>query len=102
MSAQACLDEIEVLDARGVCRAGCLSLADEIEDDIVLRISVAEAMGSLGHGHYPVANQLDAVLAIDLAWGEPRSLLCKTHRDAGDPPEDRSDAAGDLHPCREP
>lgn len=102
MGAQAPLDAIEGVHACSVCGAGCLSFADEIEDDIVLRIALAVAGGSQGQGHYPVANQPDAVRTIDFARGKTRLLLCKAGRDTDDPVEDQRDDSGDLHPCREP
>lgn len=102
MRLQLRLDFLEGLHAGGVCGAGCLSLADEIEDDIVLRVPVAEAGGSLGQGHHTVANEPYAIGAIDLAGGEARSLLRKSERNADDSVKDCADDCDDSHPRREP
>lgn len=102
MRAQLLLDAIEGLHACGVCGAGCLSLADEIENDIVLRIPITEAGGSQGESHHPVADQPDAEATIDLAWREARSLLCKPLAHRHHPEQDDDDDSDELHPRREP
>jgi len=102
MRAQLLLDVIEGLQACGVCGAGCLSLADEIEDDIFLRVPITEAWGPQGEGHHPVADQPDAVATVDLARCEARSLLCKPSAHRHHPEEDDDDYAYELHPRREP
>lgn len=102
MRAQTIFDVLERSHALGVCGTGSLSLADEIEDDIVLRIAHSEARGSQGESHHPVADQPDAVATVHLAGSEAGALLCEplTHRHH--PEEDDDDDADELDPRREP
>ena len=69
------------------------SLADGIGNDIDLRVAPSVYGGPFGEGDNPVAEQFDAISAIDLAWCEAPLLLGKSNGDADDPVNDRKNGA---------
>lgn len=77
MLGEVCTDRLESATRVLVVGAGGQSLADGIGNNMDLWVSPSLVGGPFGEGDHPVAEQLDAISAIDLAWCEAPLLLGK-------------------------
>src|SRR5689334_21543747 len=104
MVAQTIGDRVEVLRALDITAAGTgrTGLADEVGNDFVLAVACAVERGTLGEGHDPIAQELDAVDTVDLFGRKPECLLSEPLPDADDPPEDRPESTHDADPRSDP